>query len=79
MSAEPPEDGRLWILDATTKRLAPARQFLEGDPSRQIIVFGACDGDWEHLPALIVEDPADLNEVRKTVREALSGSTGETP
>jgi PAS domain S-box-containing protein len=59
--------GVLWLLGPEECTVSAVQDYLQGDPCRRVILFGAAGPAWKQLNLPIIDDPMDFESIRSTI------------
>lgn len=61
------EPCELWVVDPTRATVESARRVLSDMPSMRLLVLGRATSAWRSLPARFIDDPMDIERLRRAV------------
>ena len=72
-NGDAPGDADLWLSDASCATPAAATRFINGSPSRRVILMGDGAADWIGTNVTIISASAGLSSLRTAIGAALAG------
>lgn len=66
------ERSLLWVVEPAMTTIQAAAQYLRADRKRRIVLFGQPETDWSKLGALVIDDPTNMDTIRRTLGEAIA-------
>lgn len=76
--APPADSSRLWIVEPGATTIDAARRYLREDRKRRIVLFGQPENDWSKLGVFVIDDPTNMDTIRRTLGEAIAATVSES-